>query len=308
MTSFQHRPARTWLKIMISGPQNISETISGYLAALTDSGTEIIDAESLNSITKRDLIIGYLLDDAQRKSKEKELHHFLNDIQKKSADNINLAVQTELITEEDWGKTWKEHFKPERITPHLTIKPTWEEYNPHPGEHVIEMDPGMAFGTGHHASTRLALSLIEELFSQETKPQSVLDVGTGTGILGMACCLLGAASVLAIDNDPDAVAAARENLTLNKLEKKMTADGRDITLLSDSYDLVIANIIHDTLIHLMPHIIDKTKKTGFIVLAGILKGEQEKNIIKSYENLGVGLVKAKYMDDKDEWVALTFKK
>ncbi len=122
-----------------------------------------------------------------------------------------------MIDEEDWGKNWKDHFKPFTIVPGLVIAPTWEEYQPAAGEAVITMDPGMAFGTGHHATTSLSLELIRRTLV-ENGGQRLLDVGTGTGILGMAALLFGAKDVLGLDNDPEAVSAAEENVRRNSLQ------------------------------------------------------------------------------------------
>lgn len=292
---------------MISAPQGLSDIVSEHLATLTGSGTEIITPKnSGDKPASRELVVGYLLDDGMRQTKEESLKNFLHDLQINTTDKAELVMQTELIKEEDWGKTWKKFFKPEKITPHLVIKPTWEMYTPKPEERIIEMDPGMAFGTGHHASTNLALHLIEDVFLNNTPtPRKVLDVGTGTGILGIASCLFGAEIVLALDNDPDAVAAAQENVTKNNLQSKVTVSIQGINTLKDSYNLVIANIIHDTLVELAPHLVNTIKDDGFLILAGILKGEQEQSIIKSYDNLGLTPIQTRCMD---EWVALTFKK
>ncbi len=306
MDSFQHREPRKWLKIMISTPQHLSDTISGHLAALTGSGTEIITTKS-NDIkpASREMVIGYLLDDEQRHTKEESLKKILRELQRDNPDQTELEMQTELIKEEDWGITWKTFFKPEKVTPHLVIKPTWEEYTPQAEERVIEMDPGMAFGTGHHASTNMALHLIEEVYRKNIPPVKVLDVGTGTGILGIASALFSAETVLAIDNDPDAVAVAQENVKQNNLQTKITVSGQDVSSLEDSYDLVIANITHDTLVSLAPQLTSNIKDQGFLILAGILKGEQEQSIINMYSNLGLTCIQNRY---KDEWVALLFKK
>lgn len=306
MDSFQHRPPRMWLKIMISTPQSLSDIISGHVAALTGSGTEIISQKNSGAESaSREIIVGYLLDDANRPAKEESLKNFLHDLQANTPDKSELVMQTELIKEEDWGQTWKKFFKPKKITPYLVIKPTWEAYTPKQEERVIELDPGMAFGTGHHASTNLALHLIEDIFLNNSPPRKVLDVGTGTGILGIACGLFGAESVLALDNDPDAVAAAQENVKQNNLQSKITLSQKDITLVKDSYDLVIANITHDTLLLLAPNLVKKTNTDGFIILAGILKNEQEQSIMNSYDKLGLACIQTQY---REEWVALTFKK
>ncbi|MCI5137656.1 MAG: methyltransferase domain-containing protein, partial [Candidatus Electrothrix sp. AR1] len=174
------------------------------------------------------------------------------------------------------------------------------EYVPAADEQVIEMDPGMAFGTGQHASTKLALGLIRSCFDSRGVGK-VLDIGTGTGILAMGVALFGAEQVIAIDNDPESVRVAGENIAHNALEGKITVSGDNLDDLIGSFDLVCANIIHDVLVDMAPAIAALVSEKGAVVLAGILQGEQEKNIIKLYEKLGLTLQEARY---EDEWVSL----
>ena len=290
---------------MVTAPLTVSDAVATFLTDLTGSGTEQLDAKD-DAGEQRETIIAYLLNDQERTSKEAQLASFLDQLRGVEKNRPDITVQHQLISEEDWGMTWKQHFKPLHISPHLVIKPSWESYQPAAGVHVLEMDPGMAFGTGHHASTRLALGLAEELFEKPTTaPRTVLDVGTGTGILAMACCLFGARQVLAIDNDPDAVAAGHDNVQRNRLTEKMEVSGRDLTTIDREFDLVLANIIHDTLIELAPALIRCTSPGGHLILAGILRGEQEENIRRFYTDLGLTLTGS---SGHEEWAALAFKK
>jgi ribosomal protein L11 methyltransferase len=161
----------------------------------------------------------------------------------------------------------------------------------------------MAFGTGQHASTRLALTLIQHCFwqTQDNRIMQVLDVGTGTGILGMASALFGAEKVLAVDNDPDAVAVCRQNIDANRLSASVEASGRDISKLTGTYDLICANIVHDVLASMGSLFRRLMAPAGRVVLAGILSGEQEKSIEGLYTSLGLTLVEKMH---GDEWVAL----
>ncbi len=207
---------------------------------------------------------------------------------------------TTLLADEDWATSWQQYFKPFAIVPNLVIKPSWEEHQPEPGQHVIEMDPGMAFGTGQHASTRMALSLIArsmELLS----PRQALDVGTGTGILAMAAALFGAERVVAIDNDPDAVTVACENIEKNGLAGKIEASAAPVAQIRGEYPLVSANIVHDVLVEMAPTLAALTAPGGHLVLAGILSGAQEANIVRVYGDLGMHPLERQY---QDEWVAL----
>jgi ribosomal protein L11 methyltransferase len=160
----------------------------------------------------------------------------------------------------------------------------------------------MAFGTGMHASTQLCLGFIDDLFQNGAKKLSTaLDVGTGTGILGLSAALLGCPQVIGIDNDVDARVAAAENIEKNGLADKMRVVDLDLAELTDQFDLVIANIIHNTLIELAEPLTARVAEHGFLVLAGILSGQQVENILKTYCALGLKLVKEKR---KEEWSAL----
>lgn len=173
---------RAWRKMTVTAPPELAETIAAFFASLAEGGVEYgftTPGEEANSET----ISIYLPEDNELATKTAAIHAHLADLQ--------LPLDEETIADTDWNATWKKEFVPFAITPTLVIKPTWEDYQPQAGEKVIEMDPGMAFGTGHHASTRLALALLETLFSGPQKPETVLDVGCGTGILAMAAALWG---------------------------------------------------------------------------------------------------------------------
>jgi ribosomal protein L11 methyltransferase len=291
-----NRPARSWLKINVEVPAEFSGMTTVFLAALSGTGVETVEAGGSS-----ERIIAYLSEDAEIQGKKAALEKFLKEIQGRLPAGTRLLVSKEQLLEEDWGRSWKEHFKAARLTPRLAIKPSWETYVPRDQESVIELDPGMAFGTGLHASTRLALELIEECFPPAGQgPRQALDVGTGTGILAMACALLGAGKVTALDNDPDAVEIALENVRQNNLQEIITVSGTDLHDLDGSFELVIANIIHDTLIELAPVLRRLLKGRGFLILAGILGGEQEKSILAAYRSLGLTPLDIRH---REEWVA-----
>jgi ribosomal protein L11 methyltransferase len=180
------------------------------------------------------------------------------------------------------------------------IKPSWESYIPDPSEQVIVMDPGMAFGTGQHASTQLALGLIHDSL-QNTSSEKVLDIGTGTGILAMAAVLFGAGEVTAIDNDPEAVRVAAENITANNLQQAVSTSTTDLAEITGDFDLICANIVHDVLVDMAPTIAGLLSPGGRLILSGILQGRQEKNIIDIYQKLNITLQQSV---NEGEWVSL----
>lgn len=296
-----HPPSKSWLKITITASETISDPIADFICEQT-GGVEQIPITATGAAQEQ--IVGYLENGPNIKEKLKKISEYLEELACLAPGEEKTQLETEIIPDEDWNKAWKERFKPLPITAHLVIKPTWEAYQPSPGEKVIEMDPGMAFGTGHHASTKLALEFIEGLF-HDTKnpPKTVLDVGTGTGILAMAATLFGAREVLAIDNDPEAVTVAEENIQRNGLAPTITANGSDLKDIPGQFDLVIANIIHDTLIELATNLAAHLNQNGKLIMAGILTGPQTDNIRAAYNALGLKHLETR---SEGEWSALLF--
>jgi len=321
-SSLQHRPAKAWNKIVIEVDSRMTEAVAAYLVDLSGSGIEISPSEEDRSNDKDsditfEKITAYIpigpteSDKKAVSNKINDLRQFFANLSFIFAECSSPSFNTEMIIEEDWGKIWKSFFTSFQITPKLTIKPSWEEAKGQSKEDsgeniVIEMDPGLAFGTGHHASTQLALLLLEQLLqNNKGKLINILDVGTGSGILAMGCALFGAKDVLAIDNDPDAVETAKGNIIRNRLEHIVTVSGQDVALIRSSFDLLVANITHDTLAEMAKLLTGLLAPTAYLVLSGTLKGNQENSIREIYTRQGLNFIKTL---TKDEWAALQFQK
>lgn len=302
MTSEQDQ-GRQWLKIAITTDPLLTDAIEDFMVGITGAGVELSVDQPENKA-----LINAWFDKGQGDQAETDLIlSQLNNYLQELAEIFEVAVptiETSFIEDEDWSKTWKEHFKPFAIIPGLIIAPTWEPYEPLENEQVIVMDPGMAFGTGHHATTSLCLQLLQEALTGRSN-SSVLDVGTGTGILGMAAALFGASRVMAIDNDPLAVTATRENIAHNQMQQVMEGAITPLASLPTPFSLVIANIVHDVLLELSPDLGRLTEKGGQLLLSGILAGQQVSNIISCFAQLGFSL---KRQEEKKEWAALLFSK
>ncbi len=292
-----------WLKVTIHSDPVLVDALSDFLVGVTGAGVEIVVDDSLSS-TKINAFL------EKRNPDESEIRQTLEQISGYAGELAEIfqvpvpAIESSVIEEEDWGTTWKEHFKPFAIIPGLVIKPTWEEYRAGMDEKVIEMDPGMAFGTGHHATTTLSLELLRAVL-QDMTAASVLDVGTGTGILGMAAILFGADLAMGIDNDPEAIAAASENVRRNYLGEKMTVAFTPLSALQGPFSIVVANIIHNVLLDLADDLDRLTAGGGKLILSGILAGEQTDIIIKHFSRKGLSLTTHL---QKKEWSALLFEK
>jgi len=215
--------------------------------------------------------------------------------------------ETKIIDDEDWATSWKQFFSTMEIVPGLVIKPSWEKYTPDANQHVITMDPGMAFGTGQHASTKLALTLMASCFdtTHSKKPSRGLDIGTGTGILAMAAAAYGADQIMAIDNDPEAVTVAEQNVHANHFDWNIGVSTRSLEDLEGPYDFICANIVHDVLVDMASIIKRLANKDCHIILSGILIGEQEKNIEQVYQQNNMQLVRSEH---EKEWTAMLLQK
>lgn len=236
-------------------------------------------------------LIGYLTEVAGVEAQSEALSA---ELKRLGADRIeHLRVE-----DEDWTELWKIHFKPRRIGKRLVIRPTWEEFAAGPDDVVIVLDPGQAFGTGDHPTTRLCLELLE---AEDLTGQSVADIGCGSGILAIAAVKLGAAAVVASDLDPLAVAVTRENMVRNGVEfPAEVAEG--FSILSEPADFIVSNIISATLIRLAPDAAKWVRPGGKWVVSGIYATNWP-DVRAAAERQGFQLVNECREDD---WVAATF--
>ena len=206
--------------------------------------------------------------------------------------------------EEDYQNAWKNYLYPEKISERFVVKPTWREYEPEEDELVIELDPGRAFGTGSHSTTSLCVKLMEnEINEENSKELSLLDVGTGSGILMLAAAKLGVKDIVGVDIDELAVEVAQENLILNGIEREnfKVLKGDLISVIEEKkFDIVVANILADVLLILLKDIFKVVKPNGKIILSGIVS-DKLPEILKEVESLGYNVLEVK--EDK-EWRAL----
>ena len=181
----------------------------------------------------------------------------------------------------EWLYKWQEFFKPTRVGERIVVRPSWEDYDPKPEDLVIEMDPGMAFGSGLHETTSMCIKALEKIIAHRGmaaghRQLRILDVGTGTGILAIAGVLLGAEEALGIDIDTDAVRVANENIEKNGLADKITAQYGDLTEGVDyKADILVANLMADLVMRLSPAAAGHLERGGWYVTSGILDIKEE---------------------------------
>jgi ribosomal protein L11 methyltransferase len=215
-------------------------------------------------------------------------------------------LTTRTVNEEDWANAWKDYFHVTHIGKRLVIRPSWREYTPKDGEVVLTLDPGMAFGTGLHPTTRMCLEQVEQRIRPGMK---VLDVGTGSGILAIAAAKLGAESVYAIDNSSVAVESTLANAEMNGLSERIQVvlgvlDEAEATRMTGQYDFVIANIIAHIIGSIAPQLARVVSPTGVLVVSGIIEArlhDAEDPLLAA----GLELVEQVMIDD---WLALVYRR
>lgn len=190
-------------------------------------------------------------------------------------------VESRVIDDEDWANEWKKYFKP-IVTDSVTVVPTWIAYSPREGEKLLRLDPGMAFGTGEHATTRMCLELMR------AAGRSVIDVGCGSGILGIAAAITGAKSVYMCDIDPQAVKAARNNAELNGVVCEI--EQADLLATSRRAELILANLTADLLIRMAPSVREHLEEGGKLVVSGII-AERLDEVKDAFSRLGYKIEK-----------------
>ena len=218
--------------------------------------------------------------------------------------NIDGKITVSGVCEEDWANSWKAYYKPIEIGERIVIVPAWEKYDAPADKLVVRMDPGMAFGTGSHETTRLVIGLLEKYVKSG---QRVLDVGCGSGILAICAAKLGAKECKAYDIDPVAVKVARENIADSELEN-VTCDVSDLLRGVDksggTYDVICANIVADIIIRMTPDVAEYMDDKSVILASGIIC-ERAQDVISCFEDNGFCIVDRA---EENGWCALVVKK
>lgn len=211
--------------------------------------------------------------------------------------------QVRPVNHEDWAEGWKQHFPVTRIGRRLVIRPSWEAFTPGPDDVVIELDPGMAFGTGTHGTTRLCLEALAAL-CETGVPQRVLDVGTGSGILAIAAAAFGADRVVACDIDAEACAIALENAECNGVDAAINFTIAPLEELEDGFDLVLANILAEENIRLAPELVKRLAPGGSLVLSGILI-EKETLVTTAFSRFPLS---APQISHNEDWSCIVYRR
>lgn len=210
------------------------------------------------------------------------------------------SISNNTIDEEDWANAWKKYYNTFAITDNVTIKPSWQDVTVEAGKIVIELDPGMAFGTGTHETTKMCAVLVEKYVKAK---DSVYDLGTGSGLLAIMAAKFGAV-VTAMDIDEVAVRVAKENANINNVSHVIAlSKGVIEEYQGPKFNVIVANIIANVIVSIAPEVLKNIEKNGLFIASGIIK-ERKEDVLNTYQSLGFELVE---LNEMGEWVAIVFK-
>lgn len=304
-----------WLELQVTVKRDLQEVVSNILIELGSQGVAIED--TADYIGKEDLfgevvpvmeqteditITGYYPDTVDFATLEAEVKTRLADLSELGFDTADLSLSSQALAEEDWAENWKKYYEPTRISHDLTIVPSWTDYEATAGEKVIRLDPGMAFGTGTHPTTKMSLFALSQVLRGG---ETMIDVGTGSGVLSIAGSLLGAKEIYAYDLDEVAVRVAQENIDLNANTSNIHVAAGDLLRGVDiEAEVIVANILADILIHLTYDAYRLVKDEGYLIMSGIIADKLDMVLEAAYS---AGFFLETHMM-QGEWSCCVFKK
>lgn len=300
MSATANKDTPVW-QVSIEVPKCLDEPVTELLSAILEQ-----PASAYCPLESNSAVVSAFITERSMWSREsnQQLKQQVFEFFPAETRNLDWKVTCRKIKANDWQESWKRHFKPLEIGNRLLIKPSWNRRKPKKNQSLIILDPGLSFGTGQHATTRFCLEETERLQPKFTKP-SLLDIGTGSGILAIAAAKLGFSPIKAFDFDPDSVTVTRENALNNAVSDDIQISRSDLTNLKPQsrtkYDIVCANLMHDLLKSCAETILNRVKPGGYLLLAGILK-EQFPAVKKRFQLLGCKQIKTQ----EKEWKSGSF--
>lgn len=260
---------------------------------------DYLDDALMEDLERRPQITIYFADDEDGRSERARAESILRTLADSPEGAELEIVNDDAGDDSEWLYKWQEYFKPTKVGNRIVVKPSWEEYEPAPGELVIEMDPGMAFGSGLHETTSMCIRALEEILTDKNNNSGtendgcirILDVGTGTGILAIAGVLLGADEALGIDIDTDAVRVAEENISHNDLSDRIRVQYGDLTEgVEYRAEIIVANLMADLVVRLSPAAAGHLAAGGWYITSGILDIREEA-VSEAIREAGFDIVK-----------------
>jgi ribosomal protein L11 methyltransferase len=282
---------RHWMEITIDVHPIAHESVGAFLFELGCSGvvTQNFQNHSLKA---------YLPAERDPEDLRRRIDLFLEALKNIFSEIDPPKVAVNQLRDQDWTQTWRQFFRPEQVTRQLRILPAWERIPPSQGGHLIRVDPGPAFGTGQHPTTRMCLEAMEKV--GKPQPWSMADVGTGSGILSIYAAKLGAGQIMGFDIDADAIRWAERNIDLNGLSGRISLTLQPIQRVERSFFLVVANLTLGTILELFPHLSRLTEPGGYLVLSGLLRDQASRASAQLHKH---GLQEANVLH-RDEWTCV----
>lgn len=275
----------TWIEVRVITKSEALEPISGIFYSLDCKGVAIEDPNDilgreqgpltwdfadinvLEHKGKVAVVKAYFAEEDNIEEVLSYVNDRINELKEMGLDLGDAKVEHEKMHEEDWANTWKQYYKPSKVGEKIVVKPIWEEYSAKEGELVVDLDPGMAFGTGTHETTRMCIQALERYVEKES---TVFDVGCGSGILAIAAAKLGAKLAVGVDLDPVAVESSKENVEYNKLDNIEILHGNLVEVIDGKADIVVANILAEIICILTDDVKRVLKEGGVFITSGII--------------------------------------
>lgn len=308
----------TWIEVRVITKSEALEPVSGIFYGLDCKGVAIEDP---NDILEREqgpltwdfadinvlehkgkvaVVKAYFSEEDNIDEILKYINEKMNELKELGIDTGVAKVESEKMFEEDWANNWKKYYKPTKVGEKIVVKPIWEEYDTQGEELVVELDPGMAFGTGTHETTRMCIQSLEKYVKEDS---TVFDVGCGSGILAIAAAKLGSKMAVGVDLDPVAVESAKENVGCNNLENIQILYGNLVEVIDGKADIVVANIIAEVICILTEDVKRVLKDNGYFITSGIIHDRVDM-VTKKLEETGFEVIE---INKDGEWNCIVAK-
>lgn len=308
----------TWIEIRVITKSEALEPVSGIFYGLDCKGVAIEDP---NDILEREqgpltwdfadinvlehkgevaVVKAYFSEEDNIEEVIKYINEKMEELKDLGIDTGIAKVESEKMYEEDWANNWKKYYKPTKVGERIVVKPIWEEYEAKENELVLELDPGMAFGTGTHETTRMCIQSLDKYVKKDS---TVFDVGCGSGILAIAAAKLGAKMAVGVDLDPVAVESAKENVGFNNLDNIQILYGNLVEVIDGKADIVVANIIAEVICILTEDVKRVLKEDGYFITSGIIHDRVDM-VTKKLEETGFKVVE---INKDGEWNCIVAK-
>lgn len=311
---------KEWMEVTVVTSSEAVEIVTGLYYACGLNGVSILDSldvefkknnkvgktdwdyfdEDLLNIEDGAVIKGYFKYDEEFDGKVAYIKNGINNLEDMGIDKGKGEVFVNKVNEEEWENNWKKYYKPTKIGEKVVVKPTWEEYQINDGELIVELDPGMAFGTGTHETTRMCVKALEKNVEDNSV---VFDIGTGSGILAIAASKLGAEKVIGVDLDMVAVESAKKNVGYNNLRNIEILYGDLMEVVEGKADIVVANIMADIIMFLAEGVKEFIKEDGLFISSGIIDSKEEE-VAQKLISVGFEIID---IQRERGWVCITAK-